>query len=178
MSLKFKYKAKVEEVRRSNAALLNERDELRKRFDGIDPDEARKLFEKQPLQAGEIEKVVEGRLRAAKSDLEKQYAGIAAERDALNGRLTAIQIDQGVTSVATKKGLRPTAIPLSKALSATSDFGPLRIPISYRCYTGFESRAGISPVTGHLRLAPLPLPPSALISSSSPPASTNTQSAR
>ncbi len=42
-------KAKVEEVRSSNAALLKERDELRKRFDGIGPDEARKLFEKQAL---------------------------------------------------------------------------------------------------------------------------------
>jgi hypothetical protein len=45
-------KAKAEEVRSTNAALLKERDELRKRFDGIDPDEARKLFEKQSLQAG------------------------------------------------------------------------------------------------------------------------------
>jgi hypothetical protein len=39
-------KAKVEELRSSNAALLKERDELRKRFDGIDSDEAWKLFEK------------------------------------------------------------------------------------------------------------------------------------
>src|SRR4051812_4888589 len=41
----------------------------------------------------------------------EQVKAIAAERDALNGRLTAIQVDQGVTTVATKKGLRPTAIP-------------------------------------------------------------------
>jgi hypothetical protein len=33
------------------------------------------------------------------------------ERDALNGRLTAIQIDQAVVNEATKRGLRPTAIP-------------------------------------------------------------------
>ena len=36
---------------------------------------------------------------------------MTAERDALNARLTAIQIDQGVITVATKSGLRPTAIP-------------------------------------------------------------------
>jgi hypothetical protein len=39
-----------------------------------------------------------------------QVRAIAAERDALNARLTAIQVDQGVTTVATRKGLRPTAI--------------------------------------------------------------------
>ena len=36
---------------------------------------------------------------------------MASERDSLNARLTAIQIDQGVITAATKKGLRPTAIP-------------------------------------------------------------------
>jgi hypothetical protein len=39
-------KSKVEEVRSTNAALLKERDEIRRRFEGIDPDEARKLVEK------------------------------------------------------------------------------------------------------------------------------------
>ena len=34
-----------------------------------------------------------------------------AERDTLHGRLTAIQIDQAVVTEATKRGLRPTAIP-------------------------------------------------------------------
>ena len=41
----------------------------------------------------------------------EQVKAIAAERDGLNARLTAIQVDQGVFAVATKKGLRPTAIP-------------------------------------------------------------------
>jgi hypothetical protein len=36
---------------------------------------------------------------------------VVAERDALHGRLTAIQIDQAVVTEATKRGLRPTAIP-------------------------------------------------------------------
>jgi hypothetical protein len=46
-----------------------------------------------------------------KADLEKQITNLATERDALNSRLTSIQIDQGVLTVATKRGLRPTAIP-------------------------------------------------------------------
>jgi hypothetical protein len=41
----------------------------------------------------------------------EQVKAIAAERDSLNAKLTAIQVDQGVLTVATKKGLRPTAIP-------------------------------------------------------------------
>ena len=41
----------------------------------------------------------------------EQVQAVAAERDALNARLTAIQVDQGVITVATRKGLRPTAIP-------------------------------------------------------------------
>jgi hypothetical protein len=41
----------------------------------------------------------------------EQVKAMAAERDALNGKLMAIQVDQGVVAVATKKGLRPSAIP-------------------------------------------------------------------
>jgi len=36
----------------------------------------------------------------------EQVKAVAAERDALNSKLTAIQIDQGVTAAAAKKGLR------------------------------------------------------------------------
>lgn len=71
-------KARVEEFRNSNVALMRERDELKRRFE--------------------------------RSESE-QVQAVAAERDALNARLTAIQIDQGVTTTASKRGLRPTAIP-------------------------------------------------------------------
>jgi hypothetical protein len=64
-------KAKLEEFRATNVALMKERDELKERFEGIDPDEVRKLAdekrkleEAQQLKAGEVEKVVETRLRA------------------------------------------------------------------------------------------------------------------
>lgn len=36
-------KAKLEELRATNVALMKERDELKQRFEGIDPDEVRKL---------------------------------------------------------------------------------------------------------------------------------------
>jgi hypothetical protein len=111
-------KAKLDEFRANNIALSSQLAEQKKRFEGIDPDEVRnladekrKLEEQQQLKAGEIDKVVENRLKTAKAEWDKQFAGVTAERDSLNSRLTSIQIDQGVITVATKKGLRPTAIP-------------------------------------------------------------------
>ncbi|MDB6056235.1 MAG: hypothetical protein JWO95_79 [Verrucomicrobiales bacterium] len=111
-------KAKLDEFRNANIALVQQLDEQTKRFHGIDPDEVhrlaeekRKLEEQQQLKAGEVEKVIETRVKAAKTDFEKQLGAITSERDALNGRLVTIQIDQGVVAAATKRGLRPTAIP-------------------------------------------------------------------
>jgi hypothetical protein len=111
-------KAKLEEFRANNVGLMKQLEDQKKRFEGIDPDEVRKLAdekrkleEAQQLKGGEIEKVVEGRLKNAKTEWDKQFGAVTAERDSLNSRLTAIQIDQGVITVATKKGLRPTAIP-------------------------------------------------------------------
>jgi hypothetical protein len=111
-------KSKLDEFRANNITLSNQLAEQKKRFEGIDPDEVkklaeekRKLEESQQLKGGEVDKVVEGRLKTAKAEWDKQFNAVTAERDALNSRLTAIQIDQGVITVATKKGLRPTAIP-------------------------------------------------------------------
>ena len=111
-------KSKLEEFRTTNVALLKENRELKERFEGINPDEVRKLAdekrqleEAQQLKAGEVEKVIDARVRSVKGDLEKRLTGLASERDALTARLTAIQIDQAVVSEATQRGLRATAIP-------------------------------------------------------------------
>src|SRR5437899_2940914 len=109
-------KSKLDEFRASNVTLTKERDDLRKRFEGIDPDEVRKLAdekrrleEAQQLKAGEVDRVVETRVKAARSEVEKQVSAVAAERDSVNARLTAIQIDQGVTAAASKGRLRAPA---------------------------------------------------------------------
>jgi len=101
---------KLDEFRQNNITLTNQL----KRFEGIDPDavrqladDKRKLEEAAQLKAGEVDKVVAARLKA---ELDKIHAPVVAERDALNGRLTAIQIDQAVVTEATKRGLRPTAL--------------------------------------------------------------------
>ena len=46
-----------------------------------------------------------------KADHDKALSALASERDTLNARLATIQIDQAVVSEATKRGLRPTALP-------------------------------------------------------------------
>src|SRR5207253_9202703 len=111
-------KSKLDEFRTNNVALLKELGDLKQKFEGINPDEVRKLAEEkqrledeQRVKAGEFDKVLDGRLKAAKTDWEKQLAAVASERDALVTRLTGIQIEQGVTETATKRGLRPTALP-------------------------------------------------------------------
>ena len=45
-----------------------------------------------------------------RADFEKQLGAVTGERDTLNTRLTAIQIDQAVVSEATRRGLRATAL--------------------------------------------------------------------
>lgn len=111
-------KAKLDEFRTTNVALTKERDELKQRFEGIDPEEVRKLAEEKlrleeekQLKAGEVEKVMEQRIKNLREEWDKQVKALSTERDSLTSRLTAIQIDQGVTTAATKRGLRPTAIP-------------------------------------------------------------------
>ena len=111
-------KSKVDEFRTKNVALLKQLDEHKQRFEGIDPVEVRKLVEDrrkfqegQQLKAGEVEKVVESRLKSAKSEWEKQFTAVTGERDTLNARLKTIQIDQAVVTEATKRGLRTTALP-------------------------------------------------------------------
>jgi hypothetical protein len=111
-------KARLDEMRNNNIALSKRVADYEKRFEGIDPEQVRKLAEEkqrleeaQQLKVGEVDKVVEGRLKTAKTEWDKQFAAVTGERDSLNARLTAIQIDQGVTTTATKRGLRPTAIP-------------------------------------------------------------------
>ena len=111
-------KVKADEMRNHNIELRKQLEHLNARFEGIDPEEVRKLAaekqrleEERQLKAGEVDKVVENRVKGLKADWDKHVATLTNERDTLTSRLTAIQIDQGVITAATKRGLRPTAIP-------------------------------------------------------------------
>jgi hypothetical protein len=112
-------KTKLDEFRVSNVTLKKEIEDFKTRFDGIDPDEVKKLAEEkrklellaQGHKPEELDRLVGERIKGLKADWDKQLSTVTGERDSLTSRLTAIQIDQGVLTVATKRGLRPTAIP-------------------------------------------------------------------
>ena len=118
-------KTKLEEFRTSNVTLLKERDDLKKRFEGIDPDEVRRLAdENRSLRTATLsedaKREMDAQLKTTKAGFEKQLAAVTSERDALHGRLTAIQIDQAVVNEAPKRGLRATAIPDITARARTN----------------------------------------------------------
>ena len=105
---------KVEEMRQRNVDLLKENALWKQRFDGIDPDavralaeEKRKLEEEAQLKAGEFNKVLAARL----ADQAKQFAPVSEELKATKAQLATVLIDNQVIAEATKRGLRPTAMP-------------------------------------------------------------------
>jgi len=111
-------KAKADELRNHNVELRKQLEERDARFAGIDPEAVRKLAaekdrleEEQRLKDGKFQEVLDGRLKAAQVDSDKKLSVVTGERDAYFAQLTAIQIDQGVLSAATQRGLRPTALP-------------------------------------------------------------------
>lgn len=111
-------KSRVDEFRNNNVALKKQLDETLKRFEGIDPDEARKLLEQkqkleegQLLKEGDVEKIVLARVKTAIEPIEKRAQ--AAEQSAvkLSERLAEIEINRAAIVAATKLGLRASAIP-------------------------------------------------------------------
>ena len=149
-------KSKLDEFRSTNVALMKERDDLKNRFDGINPDEVRKLAEEKKqleeekkLKAGEFDKVLEARLKTAKGEWEKQFSTVSAERDALNTRLTSIQIDQAVVLEATKRGLRATALPDITARARTTFKLVNGVPQAFEAdgQTVRSGKDGVTPMT-------------------------------
>ena len=118
MAIKFKAKSK-EEIPAELQSLYVEREEafvldVENAVDKAQIDEVRATNTALTSQLAEQKRRFEG----IESE---QVKAIAAERDGLNARLTAIQVDQGVTTVATKKGLRPTAVLDITAITFTSE---------------------------------------------------------
>ena len=97
-------KSKLDEFRHTNVSLLKERDELKKRYEGIDPEEVRQLTEEKrrleetaQLKAGEVEKVLEARVKSLRALLRIPWGPVFGEKV---GR-------QGATRKDTRSGLRP-----------------------------------------------------------------------
>jgi len=143
-----------EELRLTNITVMKERDALIKKFEGIDPDavrqlaeEKRKLEEAAQLKAGEFEKVLEARTKAAVTATETKYAPKLAELDTANGRLATLLIDDAVVSEATKRGLRPTALPDLKARARSTFKLVGGVPQAFDGDTLRVGHHGASPLT-------------------------------
>ena len=111
-------KSKADELRNHNIELRKQVEERDARFEGIDPEAVRQLAaeklrleEEQRLKEGKHQEVMDARLKAAKAESDKALSAVTGERDDYFAQLTAIQIDQGVITAATKRGLRATALP-------------------------------------------------------------------
>ena len=136
-----------EELRQTNITVMKERDALLKRFEGIDPDAVRQLAaekarleEEQRLKDGKFQEVLADKLKAA-------VGPVAAERDAFNGKLSALLIDQAVVTEATKRGLRPTAIPDATARARATFKLVGGVPQAFDGDVPRFGRDGTSPLT-------------------------------
>ena len=140
-----------EELRQTNITVMKERDALLKRFEGIDPDAVRqlaaekaKLEEEQRLKDGKFQEVLDARLKAER---EKVFAPVVAERDALNGKLTALLIDQAVVTEATKRGLRATALPDITSRARNTFKLVNGVPQAFEGQTARMGKDGLAPMT-------------------------------
>lgn len=109
-------KAKLDEFRDNNIRATRELEEIKGRFDGIDPEEARKLLQikgdleaEKLLKKGEVDKIVDTRTKAMKDDYDQKLTKATTENSRLMERLTHVEINQAAIMAATKRGLRPTA---------------------------------------------------------------------
>jgi len=110
-------KARLDEFRDNNLSLTRKSEELAKLFEGIDPEAARaaltqanKLREKQLIEAGQVDTLLNERTAAMKIEHDKQIAA----RDAALGKSTktleGLLIDTAIRDAATRAGVRPTAV--------------------------------------------------------------------
>ena len=108
-------KSKADELRNHNIELRKQIEDSNRttaeQLQQLNAEKERLALVAQGHKPEEIEKIVVDRLKTLKADWDQQFNEVAAERDSLTTRLTAIQIDQGVITSATKRGLRPSAIP-------------------------------------------------------------------
>ena len=105
--------SRLDEFRANNIQLK----QALEKFDGIDPtkykelmDREAKLKEKKLIDAGDIDKVVEERVKSMRAEYDKQLEGLKKNNEAANSQLSALLIDSTVKSAAVTLGVVPTAL--------------------------------------------------------------------
>lgn len=102
--------------RKLNKELAEAKEELKK-FEGVDParykefeDTARKVKEGELIKAGKIDELLNSKLEPIKKDFETKLSASEKKNHDLSSQLEVLQIDNRLTEIGAKKGLRPTAI--------------------------------------------------------------------
>lgn len=106
-------KDKLDEFRNNNVKLLKDLE----KFKDVDPAKyqellalAKKQQEKQLIDAGEIDKVVEQRVGEMKSTYENQLKTLTEQNSVAQRQLESLLIDNAVRDAAVKSGVQPTAV--------------------------------------------------------------------
>lgn len=107
---------KLREFRENNITLTQERDALKKTWEGLDPEEVKRLvgikadLESEKLfKKGDIDSLIANRTQAMKDAHDKALKEATEQINAARNELTALKIDGAVLAEATKLGLRPGA---------------------------------------------------------------------
>jgi hypothetical protein len=110
-------KKKLSEFRTSNRTLNTKLKELEEKYGDIDLDEVQELLSKKQemeegklIAAGEVETVIEQRVKKALAPLKEQNEALQTQVGEGKEHLNRLLIDQRVTRIASKMGAHPTAI--------------------------------------------------------------------
>lgn len=102
--------------RKLNKELAEAKEELKK-FDGLDVAKYKeyettqqKLKDGELIKAGKIDELLNSKLDPIKKEFQLQLEASKKEKEQLNSQLETLTIDNQLTELGTKKGLRPTAI--------------------------------------------------------------------
>ncbi len=106
-------KIKLDEFRQKNIDLLKEAE----KFKDLNPTKYAELMELQRqreekalLDAGEVDKVVENRVKAMKDEMQKSIDTLTSTNGGMNRQLETLMIDNTVRVAASKTGVRPEAV--------------------------------------------------------------------
>jgi len=106
-------KSKLDEFRETNIKLMKDME----KFKDVDPvkyrelaETARKIQEKEWIDKGEIDKVVEQRVALMREDFIQKESSLKAANEAMSRQLESLLIDNQVRDAATKLGVRPSAV--------------------------------------------------------------------
>jgi len=111
-------KEKLDEFRNSNLALKSQNEDLIKKFGNIDleaynkaVEQQRLLEEKELLKKGDVDAIVESRVKEMKELHSQEIQKVSSERDTAASRLQDLEINQVVMSAATSKKALTGALP-------------------------------------------------------------------